>query len=280
MISYTTEGSEHPAHDTICIFTDGAIYDGQSSGSAVIGILNDSQPEPYLENIEIYSKYHSTSTNNVAELTGILFGLEKAFSKYRNTDEHTYSFLVFSDSEYAIKSLTEWVFGWYKTYTYERKNGIVVPSMMTKGGTPVKNCELICAIVSLIANNRKNFIDLDFINVKGHTWQKTVDTGIIIQMEYYEKANQCNITKQEATFIAKYNHIVDRVASNVCSYVMDNGFDINFDDCGDPCMEFVIKGMTFRAYDSVNDGIKYSDYMVLTKGIMKAYRDILEHKPF
>lgn len=277
MLSYVTEGSEHPKHDVICIFTDGGIHECESSASSVIGILNDKEAEPKLEKVEIFSKYHPDSTNNIAELSAILFGIEKAFDRYKSTEEHTYSFLIFSDSEYSIKSLTEWVFGWYKTYTYEKHDGIVVPYMLTKGGSPVKNCELICAIISYIVNHQSNFTQIEFVNVKGHTWKRD---GVSKQMEYYQKANKTPITRGEATFIAKYNHIVDRVASTVCNWVQDNGFDINKNDNGEPCMEFSHKGITFNVYDSVNDGLKYAKYMILNSNMMKQWRKILCHEPF
>jgi hypothetical protein len=80
--------------------------------------------------------------------------------------------------------------------------------------------------------------------------------------------------------VTKYNHIVDRVASNVCDWVQNEGFDINFDDNGDPCMQFTVKGLSFKVYDSANDGVRYSDYMILNSAIMRRYREILNQTPF
>jgi len=278
MISYADEGSNHPKHDVVCIFTDGGIHDGQSSASSVIGLLrNDGTNEPYLDKIEIFSKYHNNSTNNIAELSAILFGIEKAFERYKSSEDHTYAYLIFSDSEYAIHTLTEWVFGWYKTYTCEKRNGIVVPYMLTKCGTPVKNCEIISAIIGMIVHHEEWFTFLQFVNVKGHTWKKG---GIEEQMTYYKKANQTDITRKEAVFVTKYNHIVDRVASNVCDWVQNEGFDINFNDNGDPCMQFTVKGLNFKVYDSAGDGVRYSDYMILSSAIMRRYREILNQTPF
>lgn len=278
MISYADEGSNHPKHDVVCIFTDGGIHDGQSSASSVIGLLrNDGTNEPYLDKIEIFSKYHNNSTNNIAELNAILFGIEKAFERYKSSEDHTYAYLIFSDSEYAIHTLTEWVFGWYKTYTCEKRDGIVVPYMLTKCGTPVKNCEVICAIISMIVTHEKWFTLLQFVNVKGHTWKKG---GIDTQIEYYEKANKTPITRKEAIFVTKYNHIVDRVASTVCDWVQNEGFDLNYDDNGEHCMRFTHKNLDFYVFDSAGDGVKYSKYMILTKAMMKRYREILNQQPF
>lgn len=278
--SFAEDGCLSKDHDVVCIFTDGSIGKGNSSGTAVIGLLDRTDYDfPRLKDIEVYSKYYDESTNNIAELSGILFGIKKALEKYKCSDNHTYTFLLFSDSEYSIKSLTEWIFAWYKTYTYEKVNGIVVPSMFTKGGTPVKNAQFICAIIHYIVEHEKDFLDFCFINVKGHKNFKDMK-DIKEQMSYYEKVNKCTITTGEAVFITRYNNIADRVAYNVVKYINENGYTINFDDNGEPCMVFNYKGLNFKVYDSVNDDLEDSNYYILTKQIMKRYRMILEHLPF
>lgn len=281
MLSYTTEGSDQYQHDTVCIFTDGAITQGHSSGSCVIGLLDESGDSIELKNIRAFSKYHDDSTNNIAELQGVMLGIMKALEYYKSTSKHTYSLLIFSDSEYCIKSLTEWVFGWYKTYTETNKNGIVFPSMMTKGGTKVKNAELICAIIHYIVANEQYFTDISFVNVKGHTWNKG-NPSITEQMEYYKTANNCDITEKEAVFICKYNHIVDRIAVLVSNHIKKYGIeDVPFfENDGTPCLKFTEKDMHFTVYDSVNDEKLLSKYYVLNKAIMKSYRAILQHLPF
>lgn len=280
--SYLDEGCQYPDHDTVCIFTDGSIDKdkGSSCGSAVIGLLvTEDDGSMTLRNIKSYSKYYANGTNNVGELSAILLGLEKAFSMYQSTDKHTYNFLIFSDSEYAIKALTEWVFGWYKSYTYQRQNGIVIPSMMTKGGTPVQNAQFICAIIHFIVAHKKDFLLLEFINVKGHKdFKKHKD--LLDQIEYYEKTNQTQLTLKEAKFISLFNHISDRIAYNVCNHLADTGYDINFEEDGTPCMRFNTKGIDFIVYDSENDDKRMSEYYILNKAIMKEYREILDAVPF
>ena len=46
------------------------------------------------------------------------------------------------------------------------------------------------------------------------------------------------------------------------------------------CMRFNVKGLNFNVYDSVNDGVRYSKYMILNNAIMKRYREILNQTPF
>ena len=260
--------SSYDYKDSVFIFTDGAITEGISSGSAVYGIpVDDINKGLGLTKVRAWSKFHNSSTNNEAELTGIFVGIQHASKEYPGK-----TLYVFSDSEYCVKSLTEWIFTWYKTYTLNKRNGIIIPSMMSKGGTPVKNAQLICLIINYIVTND---LYVQFINVKGHTKNNVEE-----QIKYFEKANKCILTTEEAKFITKYNHIVDRVAVIVSNFIKNSGFEGT--DLRKSYMEFSHKGMMFRVEDCRDEDELFGQYYLLNHNIMNSYKYNLNlgNKPF
>jgi len=82
------------------------------------------------------------TTNNEMEL----FAIYKAVQKYGEYD----SIIIYSDSQYAVKTLTEWAYKW-------KENG-----WRKKGG--IKNLQLIKDIFDIVENNDKIIIK----HVKGH----------------------------------------------------------------------------------------------------------------
>jgi len=83
--------------------------------------------------------YYNTPTNQRAELTAIIFALEIALSKRQTLrTAPKVSIRIFSDSKYAVDSMTEWIHGW-------RKNG-----WMNSGGLPVSNQDLLQEISKLM----------------------------------------------------------------------------------------------------------------------------------
>lgn len=252
--------------DAVFVFTDGAITEGHSSGSAVYGI--PTEDENYLlqpMKLKAWSKFHNASTNNEAELTGIWEGIKHASLDYPHRRLY-----IFSDSEYCVKTFTDWIFTWYKTYTVNKRNGIVIPSMMTKGGTPVKNAQLICLIINYVVSEK---IDVTFINVKGHTKGKIED-----QMKYFEKANGCRLSHNEAEFIAKHNHIVDRIAVIVSNFIKTNG--IEGIDPREPYIEFEEKGLKFKVETPLDEDDLYGKYYMLNHKIMSEFKERIDNKPF
>lgn len=94
-------------HDKLWLFTDGGASNNGKSGARArwAFIIKDSYG---LEIMSMVREYTDNATNNTAELKAILFGL-----KWVHACPEIYkSVEVVSDSEYSIKSITEWYSQW------------------------------------------------------------------------------------------------------------------------------------------------------------------------
>jgi len=133
---------EHPPPENVIeCYTDGSsLNKTQQGGDTGVGVVLRSQ-EGYRE----ISEYAGIGTNNTAELDAI----HTALNSIKDRDRPT---RIFSDSEYSIKALTQWIHGW-------RKN-----NWKTSSGKPVSNQDRIVKIDRLM----QEFNDLDFNWVEGH----------------------------------------------------------------------------------------------------------------
>ena len=133
---------KHPPPDNVIEgYTDGSsLNKTQQGGDTGVGVVLRSR-EGYRE----LSEYAGAGTNNTAELDAIYTALDSIENRDRPTR-------IYSDSEYSIKALTEWIHGW-------RKN-----NWKTSSGKSVSNQERIVEIDQLM----QEFEDLEFNWVKGH----------------------------------------------------------------------------------------------------------------
>jgi len=136
----------HEAHppdpDTTEIYTDGSSLDSsQQGGPTGVGIV--------IRNSEKYSERSEPAgrgNNITAELEAILLAL-------KTIDDGTRTIRLYTDSEYAVKSLTDWIDNW-------REN-----NWKTSSGDPVSNQDLLKEISSLM----EKFDDLELEWVEGHS---------------------------------------------------------------------------------------------------------------
>lgn len=131
--------------DNVFIWTDGAVYrngSGADGGFAFL-VVHKQVTEPF------YGYLPSGATNNIAELTAILRGLEKVLENGLQ-EKHV---IVKTDSQYSINCVTKWAKKW-------EANGWV-----TASGSPVKNVELIKEIVTA----KSFFSNIEFHWVRGHS---------------------------------------------------------------------------------------------------------------
>ena len=128
------------------IYTDGSCIKNNYGGYGVVIYK-------YGKLIDCYAKREENTTNNICELKAILYALVK-YGLYNPTPT------VYSDSAYAINSLTVWRHTW-KDKGWNRYDG----------GT-IKNLELIQAFDEL---EEKGF-KINLIKVKGHD---TVEGNIL-----------------------------------------------------------------------------------------------------
>lgn len=140
----------------VTVYTDGACQGNgkkENSGGFGVVVINEKQ-----EIIEQYSKLCSNTTNNREELKAILYALIKygtqetaAWELHPQTPP-----IVYSDSAYAVNTLTNWMFSW------EKNNWKKADKQ-----TP-ENLDLIQAYFELYQKGHR----IDLRKVKGHAGNK------------------------------------------------------------------------------------------------------------
>ncbi len=128
------------------VYTDGACIGHIGQRNAGCGVYfgeNDHR------NVSEKIPNNYKQTNQVAELMGIYRALQKIIHCGQNYE----NWILFSDSKYAILSLTVWIKLW-------KRNG-----WKTSKGSPVSNREMINEISILL----KSFPNMKFIHVPAHT---------------------------------------------------------------------------------------------------------------
>ena len=133
------------------IYTDGSSLNNGQKGkyhSGGIGIYIEDSGE------EISIKLDGTITNNIAELKACIVGINTILSRKTYSNE---VINIYSDSEYVIKSITQWSINW-------KKNDWKKYNKIKKCKTDIKNKELIIELYTLYIN-----CNINFIHVKAHT---------------------------------------------------------------------------------------------------------------
>lgn len=124
------------------IYTDGSAHPNPGPGGFGVVVLDDSE-----NIIELYGKQFDKTTNNEQELKAILYALIK-YGKYNP--------IVYSDSAYAVNSLTKWMYNW-------QTNGWV----KADGNSP-ENLDIIKLYYQFLNENHK----IDLRKIKGHNGNK------------------------------------------------------------------------------------------------------------
>lgn len=247
----------------IVAFTDGGIHKGTSCGGAT---LIDIKGKNNYSVIKSAVKICEYSTNNEAELFGIYKALE-LLEPYNNIP-----YIIFSDSEYAIKSLTIWILDWFKSYSYKKENGICIPSMMTKGKSPVKNAKLLCMIINTIVE--KN-LKVRFKNVRGH---KSPDkkSDVLSQAMYFKESNSLNkiISVEFAEFLCTYNEYIDKLVGEHIQLFIDSRYPHENDtEYNEP---FIYDNVEIDIkYGDLFDDVKYNHLYILNHFIINRYQELL-----
>jgi ribonuclease HI len=140
---------------TVPVFTDGGTWGNgraDSRGSYAVYI----PPIDGLPEVTIMDRYYGTPvTNNRCELAAISMAL-----KFMITNAHIFRgkhIRLYSDSEYAIKSLTQYIGAW-------KRNG-----WKKADGKPVMNTDMIREIDELIQIITRTIVEiLEFVHVRSH----------------------------------------------------------------------------------------------------------------
>ena len=122
------------------IYTDGSAHPNPGPGGYGVVVCDDDG-----QFIKCYSHQENNTTNNIQELKAIIY----ATACYgKNYGEVT----VYSDSAYAVNTLTSWMFGWQRNNWLKSDNKVP------------ENLELIQAYYDLWSKGYK----INLVKVKGH----------------------------------------------------------------------------------------------------------------
>jgi ribonuclease HI len=142
------------------IYTDGACSkNGQKINTGGFGVVVLDKNENIIYN---YSKLSNNTTNNREELKAILYAMLKHGCRDNILEDRGKSFtppIVYSDSAYAVNTLTNWMFGW-------ARNG-----WLKSDNKQPENLDLIQAYYEWY---QKGF-RIDLRKVKGHAGNKWND---------------------------------------------------------------------------------------------------------
>jgi len=130
------------------IFTDGASK-GNGKGRAGFGVYIEGYPK-----LNIVGEMEIGTTNNTAELTAVYYAYKIIMKNYKKFIGH--KIIIISDSEYTIKSITEWCINWERNKWMNAKK------------QPVKNKELIQSILELKKECEKLGLNIWIRHINSH----------------------------------------------------------------------------------------------------------------
>lgn len=148
-------------------------------------------------NLKIENYYISEGTISFGEMSAIFYSLLKIEELIiKNIIPNYCNIILFSDSEYCIKSLNEWIFGWYNN-----RNG---NTYLKSDGNPIAHQNLIDNIIrTIISNNIKvkmfhtyghvnNFEKIKELKTKFHKAGLNTNTKLVKQISDYNSVVDCN----------------------------------------------------------------------------------------
>jgi len=152
--------------NTVVAFTDGSCYPNPNGEG---GWAFRCQ---YKGHVAVRFGPAGLTTNNGMELTAILRCLQYVPAG----ESHDYPLVIYTDSQYALNSLTRWVHGW------------IEDGWKTSSGKDVSNRDIIEEAFELIRLHER-YRDIDLRWVRGHS-------GIVENEVCDQKANYARTTKR------------------------------------------------------------------------------------
>ncbi|KAI9774367.1 MAG: hypothetical protein M1840_004261 [Geoglossum simile] len=145
-------GKLTPHVDCIIIAVDGACRgNGTVEARATVGVFVGSKSKYNVS----FALNTARPTNQVAELTAAIFGLQQASVIQSNKVGRSElgNVVIKADSEYLVKGMTDWVFKW-------EQNGYI-----TAKGKPVTNVSLFKELVRLVTELNERGVEVLFWHV-------------------------------------------------------------------------------------------------------------------
>lgn len=138
------------------------------------------------------------TTNNRAELLAVYLGVKLAKEIMDNNPGLYDNIIIYSDSQFAVKGLTEWIHSWARNMD---ENGVLRRS----DGGVVINQELYLCIISYLAINK---LRVSFKHVSGHI-SVTNPSSLDKASRTYYRMNGEFLRPEEVYKVAYYNNIID-----------------------------------------------------------------------
>lgn len=220
------------------LFTDGSsILNNKYKASASAFAI-------YLQDIMIKdgTEFYNNGTNNLAESSAILIGLNKINKMVKKVDKKYFNFPikihVYSDSLITVESCRDWIYKWIK----RSKNGILKNS----NGEEVANQDIFKEIYKRYLIN--DIYNIKFYHVNSHKIDHHLYSSYIEDIVYYFenrhkkkklkldvpkelfsnhkfrnarekfiKVNKMDITNEELLRLLVYNKYVDKLANKCLS---------------------------------------------------------------
>jgi len=132
------------------VFTDGSTFNNGKKGKTKYGGVGIYIQSPIVKSISVPFN-NPDITNNICELNACIMAI-KVIVELPNYDSLRDKIIIYSDSQYVIKSIMDWSKNWIK-------NG-----WKNKAGQDVKNIALIQELLELY-----NKYKIEMIHVRSHT---------------------------------------------------------------------------------------------------------------
>ena len=179
----------------------------------------------------------SDSTNNRGELLGVYLGVKLAHEELLSNPGRYDRVYVYSDSQFAVYGLRDWMKGWIKTCD---ANGIIYGS----NNKPVKNQELFMMIITYCVTNK---LKIYFFNQKGHVNTNSSKALANANMQF-KTANGFLLRPDEIFKISFFNDIVDKNSRNILDSINPDDYPIITHTVNDRYMCRYIVPDNFKQY--------------------------------
>lgn len=175
----------------IQIYTDSSLKNINGISYVSYGYIIES----YMYNLKEENYFISEGTISFGEMSAILSALIKIEEFIsRNIISNNTNIILFSDSEYSVKSLNEWIFKWFNNrsgYNYLKSDG-----------NKVAHQTLIDSIIRIIINNN--------IKIKiYHTYGHINDYEKLRELKLRFNKSGLKMNTQLVKQISNYNTVVD-----------------------------------------------------------------------
>lgn len=197
------------------IFTDASIVktDGpyETVGCAGFVSATGETGDTSLKTLDKYYNILLNTTNNISEATGVLKAVQYAVCHKNDYDEIN----IFSDSQWCIRSITSWIFGWIGTINPE---GV----MFNSSNEPVINQNIFNEIIlTIVQNNTK----IHFYHVKGHV--KDTQESIFEALKSFRTSNfvkrNVHLNYNMIYIMSYYNNMVDEESRKIAQDFVATG---------------------------------------------------------